>query len=64
MLPCQPNCSAYACGCHKTCEHWRLYQEEQRAQRQAKKRYLEFYNTRCAQMTHQYRAMEARRPAW
>ena len=37
MLPCQTGCPSYREGCHKTCPQWRLFQEKQRAQRQAKK---------------------------
>ena len=36
MLPCQTGCPSYREGCHKTCPQWRLFQEKQRAQRQAK----------------------------
>ena len=41
MLPCQTGCPSYQEGCHKTCPQWRLFQEKQRAQRQAKKQYLQ-----------------------
>ena len=51
-------------GCHKTCPQWRLFQEKQRAQRQAKKQYLQFYNALCAQVVRQCRAIEYRRIAW
>lgn len=50
MLPCQTGCPSYREGCHKTCPQWRLFQEKQRAQRQAKKQYLQFYNALCAQV--------------
>ena len=43
---------------------WRLFQEKQRAQRQAKKQYLQFYNALCAQVVRQCRAIEYRRIAW
>jgi hypothetical protein len=64
MLPCQSGCPNYHCGCHKTCESWQVFQQEQALQRQAKKRYLQFHQERCAQMTRQYLAMQAKRPAW
>ena len=54
----------YREGCHKTCPQWRLFQEKQRAQRQAKKQYLQFYNALCAQVVRQCRAIEYRRIAW
>ena len=47
MLPCQTACTAYCAGCHKTCAHWRRFQEEQQRRREAKKRYLEFHSPRC-----------------
>ena len=64
MLPCQTGCPSYREGCHKTCPQWRLFQEKQRAQRQAKKQYLQFYNALCAQVVRQCRAIEYRRIAW
>ena len=64
MLPCQSSCAAYCCGCHKTCERWRLLQEEQKAQRAAKKRYLQYYNPRCAQTIQQLLSIQAKRPVW
>ena len=64
MLPCQTGCPPYRKGCHTTCPQWRLFQEEQRAQRQAKKQYLQFYNALCAQVVRQCRAIEYRRIAW
>ena len=62
MLPCQTGCPSYREGCHKTCPQWRLFQEKQRAQRQAKKQYL--HNALCAQVVRQCRAIEYRRIAW
>lgn len=64
MLPCQENCSAFCSGCHKNCAHWKLFQEQQRIEREAKKRYLQYHLNRCAQATHQFLAMQARRAAW
>lgn len=64
MLPCQTGCPSYREGCHKTCPQWRLFQEKQRAQRQANKQYLQFYNALCAQVVRQCRAIEYRRIAW
>lgn len=64
MLPCQSGCPAYHEGCHKTCGAWRQFQAEQSAQRQAKKQYLQFYNTLSAQVVRQFRAIQCRRPAW
>ena len=64
MLPCRPGCPSYQEGCHKTCAHWQLFQEKQRAQRQAKKAYLQFHNTLCAQVVRQCRAIQCRRLSW
>ena len=64
MLPCRPGCPSYQEGCHKTCAQWQLFQEEQRAQRQAKKQYLQFHNALCAQVVRQCRAIQCRRMAW
>ena len=64
MLPGQTGCPSYREGCHKTCPQWRLFQEKQRAQRQAKKQYLQFYNALCAQVVRQCRAIEYGRIAW
>ncbi len=64
MLPCQSTCAAYQCGCHKTCARWQTFQEEQRVQREAKKRYLQYHTARCAQATRQYLSLQVRRPAW
>lgn len=64
MLPCQSGCASYCEGCHKTCAHWRLFQEEQRRQREAKKRYLEFYSPRCVQTARQLLRLRLSRPAW
>ena len=64
MLPCQSTCTAYHCGCHKTCASWHQFQEEQRLQREAKKRYLRYHALRCAQTTRQYLALQVRRPLW
>lgn len=57
MLPCQPGCPAYCDGCHKNCAHWREFQARQREQRQAKKRYLDYYNEVCSCMTRQLRTI-------
>ena len=40
MLPCQSQCPSYHSGCHKSCACWKAFQERQRLQRQAKKKYL------------------------
>ena len=64
MLPCRPGCPSYQEGCHKTCAQWQLFQEEQRAQRQAKKQYLQFHNALCAQVVRQCRAIQCRRVTW
>lgn len=64
MLPCQPGCPTYQCGCHKTCAHWQTFQAEQRLQREAKKRYLQYHLLRCSQTTRQFLALQARRPVW
>ena len=48
MPPCQSQCPSYHSGCHKSCACWKAFQERQRLQRQAKKKYLKFYATRCA----------------
>ena len=64
MLPCQNQCASYCEGCHKTCAWWRAFQEGQRAQRQAKKEYLQFHNALCAQVVRQCRAIQCRRMAW
>ena len=64
MLPCRPGCLSYQEGCHKTCAQWQLFQEEQRAQRQAKKQYLQFHNALCAQVVRQCRAIQCRRVTW
>ena len=64
MLPCQLTCAAYHSGCHKNCEYWRLFQEEQKAQRAAKKRYLQYYGPRCAQTVQQLLNIQAKRPVW
>ena len=64
MLPCQAQCPVYQTGCHKSCAQWRLLQEKQRTEREAKKRYLQYHSLRCAQVTRQYMALQARHPAW
>ena len=64
MLPCRSTCAAFHSGCHKDCLQWRRFQEEQRAQREAKKRYLQYHVLRCAQAARQYQAIQVRRPAW
>lgn len=64
MLPCQSSCPSFCQGCHKTCARWKEFQLQQRAQRQEKKRYLDFYNNLCKQVVRQYRAMQVRRPVW
>ena len=64
MLPCRPGCPSYQEVCHKTCAQWQLFQEEQRAQRQAKKAYLQFHNALCTQVVRQCRAIQCRRLSW
>ena len=64
MLPCRPGCPSNQEGCHKTCPQWQLFQEEQRAQRQAKKAYLQFHNALCTQVVRQCRAIQCRRLSW
>lgn len=64
MLPCQSTCAAFHSGCHKDCPQWRAFQEEQRLQREAKKRYLQYHTTRCAQTARQLISLQARRPSW
>ena len=64
MLPCQTRCASYQPGCHKTCARWRRFQAEQRTQREAKKRYLQYHTVRCAQTARQLIGLQARRPAW
>ena len=64
MLPCQSACTAFHSGCHKDCAQWRAFQEEQRLQREAKKRYLQYHTVRCAQTARQLIGLQARRPAW
>ncbi len=64
MLPCRTGCGAYCEGCHKSCEHWRDFQAAQRAEREAKKRYMQFHSERCAQITRQLRATQARYHIW
>ena len=64
MLPCRPGCPSSQEGCHKTCAQWQLFQEEQRAQRQAKKAYLQFHNALCTQVVRQCRAIQCRRLSW
>ena len=62
MLPCQTLCNAFQSECHKTCPHWKKYQQEQAAERQAKNRYLKYYTVRCGQVARQFSAMQARYP--
>lgn len=64
MLPCQNSCSSFTCGCHKTCQRWKTFQEQQAAQRQVKKVYLQFYNELCSTVSRQFSSMSARRPVW
>ena len=64
MLPCQSQCPSYHSGCHKSCACWKAFQERQRLQRQAKKKYLKFYGALCAQSLRQLTAGQSRRPAW
>ena len=64
MLPCQSQCPAYQPGCHKACARWRLLQEKQRTEREAKKQYLQYHSLRCAEMTRQYLSLQVRYPAW
>ena len=56
MLPCQSQCPSYHSGCHKSCACWKAFQERQRLQRQAKKKYLKFYGALCAQSLRQLTA--------
>ena len=49
---------------HKSCACWKAFQERQRLQRQAKKKYLKFYGALCAQSLRQLTAGQSRRPAW
>ena len=60
MLPCQNQCASYHEGCHKTCAWWSAFQEQQRAQRQAKKAYLKYYGDLCADTLRRLAAMQAR----
>ena len=63
MLPCQSQCPSYHSGCHKSCACWKAFQERQRLQRQAKKKYLKFYGALCAQSLRQLTAGQSRRPS-
>ena len=38
----------------KDCACWKAFQERQRLQRQAKKKYLKFYGALCAQSLHNH----------
>ena len=60
MLPCQSQCPSYHSGCHKSCACWKAFQERQRLQRQAKKKYLKFYGALCAQSLRQLTAGQSR----
>lgn len=64
MLPCQANCPHFYTGCHKNCSAWADFQRQQALERQQQKAYLKFYDSLCAQVTRQYRAMQSRRPVW
>ena len=65
MLPCQTGCPSYREGLPQDLPlSGGCFQEKQRAQRQAKKQYLQFYNALCAQVVRQCRAIEYRRIAW
>lgn len=64
MLPCQSQCADYHIGCHKTCDQWRLFQEQQRIQRAEKKRYLREHSPRCALTVRQLLSIQARYPVW
>lgn len=57
MIPCQPTCSDYREGCHKSCPRWAQFQQSKRRERQAKKEYLKYYNELCGAVTRQFRAM-------
>ena len=59
MVPCGKNCSAYCEGCHKECVKWGEYQTRLRAERQAKKDYLKYYNELCGAVTRQFRTLGA-----
>ena len=64
MLPCQSSCAAFQEGCHKNCAYWLSFQEEQRRQREAKKRYLESHSLSHVQTARQLLNLRLRRPAW
>ena len=59
MLPCKQNCQAYHEGCHKSCAGWKERQARLRAERQAKKDYLRYYNELCGSVTRQLRGLGA-----
>ena len=59
VLPCGKSCSAYCEGCHKGCAKWGEYQTRLRAERQAKKDYLKYYNELCGAVTRQFRTLGA-----
>ena len=64
MLPCRSGCPSYHEGCHKDLCQLAAVPGGTNAQRQAKKQYLQFYNTLSAQVVRQYRAIQCRRAAW
>ena len=59
VIPCQKSCSTYCEGCHKNCAQWAVFQTRLRAERQAKKDYLKYYNELCGAVTRQFRAIGA-----
>ena len=64
MLPCQSHCAAYHSGCHKNCRRWQSFQEEQRLEREAKKRYLQYHSSRCTQALRQLLRIQVRQTPW
>ena len=57
MLPCQKDCRRYCPGCHRDCQKWKEFRQEQETQRQMKKRYLSYYVELCADRTRQFRKL-------
>ena len=64
MLPCQNTCAMYCVGCHKSCGHWRAFQEEQQVQRAAQKRCWEYHTQRFMQTPPKLLRLQAWRPIW
>ena len=44
MLPCKSHCDRYCENCHKHCAVWDEMQRQNRADRQRRKAYLDYYN--------------------